>query len=186
MPATTQYSPVALSYARALLDLGREQNAHERIGKDLAAVRQIIESEPQFGQFLRDPAISRDERRTVVDRILRPLVHPLVGNFLLVANEHGRLGFLDQIAAAYKALLDELLGNVEVELTVAHELTPDQLEMVRLRVSDALKKNARIKQNVDDSIIGGMVLKVEDTLIDASVKSQLRAMKKQLLARIPR
>jgi F-type H+-transporting ATPase subunit delta len=186
MPATTKQSPVALSYARALLDLAREQNAHERVGQDLAAIRQLLEADPNLGQFLRDPAIAKDERRTIIDRILRPLVHPLVGNFLLVVNQHGRLGVLDQIAGAYHALLDELLGKVDVEVTVAQQLSPDQLEQVRRRVGDALKKTAVIKQTVDDSIIGGMVLKVQDKLIDASVKSQLQSMRKQLLAKIPR
>ncbi|MDB5304896.1 MAG: synthase subunit delta, partial [Phycisphaerales bacterium] len=73
------------------------------------------------------------------------------------------------------------LGNVEVDVTSAQKLTPDQLEKVRQRVSEALGKNARIRESVDDSILGGLVVQVGDRLIDASVASQLRAMKHQLL-----
>ena len=186
MPATSQHSPLAVSYAQALLDLAREQNVHEPIGQDLAGLRQVIAAEPRLAQFLGDPSIGDEERRGVIDRAIRPKVHPLVANFLGVLSQHRRLGILGEIAGAYQGLLDRMLGKVEVELTVAQQLSPDQLDQVRRRVSDALKKTAVIKQNVDDAIIGGMVLKVEDKLIDASVRTQLQTMKRQLLARRPR
>jgi F-type H+-transporting ATPase subunit delta len=186
MATSQQHSPIAISYAQALLDLAREQNVHEHVAQDLAGLKQVIDGDPRFGQFLRDPSIGDEERRGVIDRTIRPRVNPLVANFLGVLGQHGRLGALDQVAAAYQHLLDEMMGKVEVEVTVAQQLSADQLEQVRKRVSDALRKTAVIKQHVDDSIIGGMVLKVEDKLIDASVRTQLQTMKRQLLARRPR
>ncbi|HEV8291714.1 MAG TPA: F0F1 ATP synthase subunit delta, partial [Tepidisphaeraceae bacterium] len=90
------------------------------------------------------------------------------------------------ITQAYQELLDEQLGKVEVDMTVAHRLEGAALEQVRKRISQALKKDAIVHQYVDDKIIGGMVLRVDDKLIDASVKSQLEAMKRQLLAATPR
>jgi F-type H+-transporting ATPase subunit delta len=186
MPSTSHHSPIALSYARALLELAREQHTHELIAQDLAALRKAIDADPNFRQFLRDPGISKDERRGVFDRALKPHFHPLVTSFLGVVNQHGRSGLLDEIAAAYQALLDQLQGKVEVEVTVAKKLTKEQLEQVRRRLGEALKRTAIVNQRVDDSIIGGLVLKVEDKLIDASVRSQLQAMKKQMLSKRPR
>ena len=183
---TSHHSPVAISYAQALLDLAQQQKVHEQIGQELSGLKQVIDADKGLAQFLRDPSIGADERRGVIDRAIRPKVQPLVANFLGVLSQHRRLGILDQIAAAYQALLDKLLGKVEVEVTVSQQLSADQLEQVRKRVSDALKKTAAIKMTVDDAIIGGMVLKVEDKLIDASVRSQLQAMKRQLLAKRPR
>ena len=119
----------------------------------------------------------------VIDTALRPQVLPLVANFLHVMNGHGRTAILGEVAAAYQFLLDQLLGKVEVDVTVARALSDEQLEQVRQKVGQALNKNAVVRQKVDDSIIGGLVLKVGDKLIDASVRSQLQGIKRQLLER---
>src|SRR5439155_23633582 len=103
-------------------------------------------------------------------------------NFLGVLNEKGRLKLFVQIADAYDALLDEQFGKIEVDVTVAQKLSNDQLEEVRKRVSTALKKDAVVHQYVDESIIGGLILRVQDKLIDASVKTQIAALREQLLS----
>src|SRR3954469_22519559 len=94
----------------------------------------------------------------------------------------GKLAHLDQIADAYDDLLDEQLGKIEVDVTVAQKLTAEQLEQVRQKVSAALNKDAVVHQYVDESIIGGLVLRVQDKLIDASVKTQIHKLREQLLA----
>ena len=87
--------------------------------------------------------------------------------------------------AAYGDLYDERHGKVEVDVIVPQKLTPDELERIRRQVGAALKKDAVVHPYVDESLIGGMVLRVGDRLIDGSVKGQLAAMKKQMLARRP-
>src|SRR5438309_133793 len=82
-------------------------------------------------------------------------------------------------------LLDEKLGTVEVDLTVAQRLTSEQLEQAKQRISQALGRDAVVHQYVDENVLGGVVLRVGDKLIDASVRYQLQAMKEQLLAAAP-
>jgi len=186
MAKTTHASPTAVTYARSLLELAQERNLAQPIGAELASLHELLEANPTFRDFLKDPAIGAEERTGVVDRVLRSRVDPLLSNFLGVLGVHGRLGLLDEIAAAYDQLLDEFLGKVEVSVTVANQLTPAELEQVRQRVGSALKKDAVIEQSVDESIIGGLVLRVGDKLIDASVRSQLETMRRQFLAAAPR
>jgi len=78
-------------------------------------------------------------------------------------------------------LLDRQQGVVEVDVTVAKGLGDDQLEAVRRKVGDSLKRQAVVHQIVDPAIIGGLVLRVQDQLIDGSVRAQLSAMRRQLL-----
>jgi F-type H+-transporting ATPase subunit delta len=186
MPHQTEYSTTALTYARALIDLAKEKTQAEPIGAELNDLKKVIDANPLFKRFLSDPAIGQEERRAVIDKAIRSQVSPLVANFIGVLQAHGRLGLLDQIASAYADLLDELLGKAEVDVTVAQQLSADELEQVRKKVSQAIKKDAIVHQHVDESIIGGLVLRVEDKLIDASVRSQLTSMKKQLLAARPK
>jgi F-type H+-transporting ATPase subunit delta len=172
----------AMPYASALLDLANKQNQAEAIGEELKAIRQIIADNRTFQLYLSDPGISSAERGQMVQKVFGGSASPLMKNFLGVLNEKGRLGALTHIADAYDDLLDEQLGKVEVDVTVAQKLTPEQLEEVRQRVSTALKKDAVVHQYVDESIIGGLIVRVGDKLIDASVKTQLTAMKQQLLS----
>jgi F-type H+-transporting ATPase subunit delta len=186
MASQTHNSPTAVTYARSLLELAQGRQLAEPIGQELASIAEILLENPNFLAFLRDPAIGTEERIRVVDKVLKPQVNPLLANFLGVLGHHNRLGILDQIAQAYSDLLDEMLGKVEVDVTVSQKLSPAELDQVRQKVSTALKKDAVVHQYVDDSIIGGMILRVGDQLIDASVRTQLETMKRQFLASRPR
>lgn len=187
MPSHQQHSsPLATAYAKSLLELALEQNQAEPIGKELADLEKVLESDPAFETFLASPAIGEVERGQVIEKVFRGRVSPLLANFMGVVNRKGRLGLLKQIAASYQTLLEERLGLIEVDVISAQRLTPDQLEEVRRKVSAALKREAIVHQYVDESIIGGLLIRVEDQLLDASVKAQLRAIRRQLLAARPR
>jgi F-type H+-transporting ATPase subunit delta len=179
-------SSVATAYARPLLELANEQNQAEAIGKELSALRELVESNRTFAEFLANPGVSEAERAQLLDRVFKGRASPLLMNFLRVLNTRGRLGMLAQVSEAYDDLLDELFGKIEVDVTVAQRLTPEGMEEVRRSVSQALGKEAVVHQYVDDSIIGGLVLRVQDRLIDASVRSQLRTLKNQMMAARPK
>ena len=154
--------------------------------RDLQALREAIESDPTFKEFLSNPSVSTGDRARVLKSTLEGRASQLLRNFVGVLAANGRLGLLTQAAEAYDGLLGEQLGKVEVDVIVAQRLTPEQLEKVRQKVSTALKKDAVIHQYVDDSIIGGLILRVQDQLIDASVKHQLEALKQKLMSAAPK
>jgi F-type H+-transporting ATPase subunit delta len=187
MTQDKQHSPTAVAYARSLLELANESNQAEAINADLQALREAMDSDPSFAQFFRNPSVSDADRLAVLTKSLSGVGgSQLLSNFLGVLGAHGRLGILAEVAGAYDDLLGDQLGKIEVDVTVAQRLSADQLEQVRQKVSQALKKDAVVHQYVDESIIGGLILRVQDRLIDASVKSQLRAMRDQLLAARPK
>lgn len=183
---TTHHSPTVLSYAESLLELAEEQGQAEAIGEELTAVGGMLEANASFGQFLSDPAIGNAEReRVLTEAFGGGQASPLLWNFLRVLNAKGRLNLLAEVIAAYGDLYDDRHGKVEVDMTVPAKLDADDLEFVQLRISEALKKDAVVHQYVDASLIGGMVLQVGDRLIDGSVKGQLAALRKQIVAAKP-
>jgi F-type H+-transporting ATPase subunit delta len=182
MSKSNPKSSTAVPYAASLLELANERNQAEPVGQELAQIRQIVTGNPSFAAFLADPAIGDKERGEMVSRIFAGSVSPLMNSFLGVLNLKDRLGLLPQISDIYSRLLDEQLGKIDVEVTVAVQLSAEQLEDVRRRIGAALKKDPVVHQHVDDSIIGGLVVRVQDKMIDASVKTQLAAMKQALLA----
>jgi F-type H+-transporting ATPase subunit delta len=181
MPKPRQSNPLALAYARSLLELADERGQLEQVNEQLSSLREIVRENPTFRAYLRDPSIGENERNQLLTRVFSAQLSPLLLNFLKVMSNHGRLGSLEAVADAYDDLLDERLGKIEVDITVAQRLSGEDLELVRRRVSEALKKEAVLHLYVDESIIGGMIVRVQDQLIDSSVRAQLQAMRQRML-----
>lgn len=182
----TQYSPIAMAYAQSLLELANEAKSAEAIEAELGQLRDLIDQNPSFHEVLASPAIGTLEREQLLDKVFRGNMSTLLFNTLGVMNQHGRLGLLDQLADAYSELLDQQLGKIEVDLTVAHPLSKEQFEAARKQISAALGRDAVVHAYVEPEIIGGMILRVGDKLLDASVKYQLASMKERLLSAAPR
>jgi F-type H+-transporting ATPase subunit delta len=179
-------SATATNYARALLELANAQSQADQVRGELAGIREALDADPAFGAFLSNPAISSASRGQTLVRALEGKVSSLVLNFVRLLNEKSRLGIFSEIHDAYDALLDAQQGKVEVEVTVARALDDAELETVRQAVGQALNRHAVVRQSVDESIIGGLVLRVQDKLIDTSVRAQLAAIKTQMLAARPK
>jgi len=177
------HSPIAVTYAEALLDLAGDDA--EIISDELAGLKQVLLAEPMSGPLFGDPAIGQDERSRLLDRVFRGRVTPLLMNFLHVLNAKGRLGFLSSIADAFRELLDHRQGKVEVDVTVAQRLSPEAIGAVGQRISNAIKRQAILHQYVDPAIIGGLILRVGDKLIDGSVRAQLEMLRTDLRAARP-
>jgi F-type H+-transporting ATPase subunit delta len=185
MHKVNHQSPTAIAYAEAMLELANEARSADETGQELRDIRTLVEENDSFAQVLASPAIGAEERGKFLHRIFDGRASMLVMHFLLLANEKARLSLLPSISAAYDNLLERQQGIVEVDVTVAQGLTPQQLDDVRQKVSSTLKREAVVHQYVDPSIIGGVVLRVQDQLIDGSVIAQLSAMRRQLLSAKP-
>lgn len=172
----------AVAYARSILDLANAKGLAEQIGAELTDLRQVMLENRAFAQFLHDPAVGNEQRQAAIRKIFSGRVHPLVMNLLGVMNNKGRLGLLGQVCDAYDDLLEQQLGKIEVDVTVASRLSAEELEQVRQRISNALKRDAVVHQYVDESIIGGIIIRVQDQMIDGSVRKQLETMKRKMLA----
>lgn len=183
MPQLTQPNPVAQAYAKALLELASAQSQDVAVGDELSGISEVLAENKTFGAFLKDPGVSQEERGNLLRRVFGGRVSPLVLNTLLVMNQKGRSAQIGAFLEAYDALLEEKLGKIEVDVTVPQRLSDMELDEVRQLVNRALQKDAVVHQYVDESIIGGLILRVGDRLIDGSVRSQLEQMKAKLSAK---
>lgn len=184
--ASTTHSPAATAYAKSLLDLANAENAAWEVAGELAELRGVLDADPSLDEFFANPSVSPAAREPLLAKAFEGRVRHLVWNFIRLVNQKGRLGLLRQMQEAYAALIDEQFGKIEVEVTTAQPLDEASLEEVRRAVGESLKRDATVKSTVDESIIGGLVVRVKDKLIDASVRAQLAAMKQQMLAARPK
>ncbi len=179
--AVTQNKSTINAYARSMLELANEQKQLEAVAGEISSLRDVIRSNPAFASFLADPSVGADERTRTIEKTFSGKVSPLVMNFLRVLNSRRRAGLLPEIADRFEELLAEQRGIVEVDVTVAQRLSDAELDQVRDRVSQALGKTAVVHQYVDESIIGGLMLRVGDRLIDASARYQLQTLRQRMM-----
>ena len=178
---------VARVYAQSLLELAEAAGGDEKIaetGEQLAAVVEIVHSDPQFAEFLRSPIVKRSSRGDSIRRMLDGQVSDLLLRFLLVLNDKGRLGRLADVSAAFEEILNERFGKVEVDVfTVDGRLDDAQVSLLAGKIRSKLGKEPVFHQYKDPSLIGGLVLRVGDQLIDGSVRGRLRGLRESLLGR---
>lgn len=180
--ATYQDSHSATALATALLELAAERNELDSTAADMKAIGEAIAGTPQLQAFLDSPSIKDQERSDVLERTLLTGASSLVGSFIRLLVSKGQVGELAAVSAAVERLMDVRQGKVEVDVTVARALNDRQLDEVRQRVSAAIQKQAIVKQHVDESILGGIIVRFGDKLIDGSVRSQLKAIEDRMLA----
>jgi F-type H+-transporting ATPase subunit delta len=109
----------------------------------------------------------------IVGRVFENQVSPLILHFLFVLSRRSRVGFLAGIADFYETLADGLKNCRRVEVTLAKSLSEGRLEELRLKIKDAIRSEVKLKVNIDPEILGGIVLRQGDIMIDNSVRTVL-------------
>ncbi len=174
-------SPAAQAYASALLALADERNVTPQVAQEMQAVGEVMSQTPHLAQFFSDPKVSQEAKDQLLGRAFGSRFQPLTFNTIRLLSSKDQLALLPEVAQAFEDLLDERLGKVEVDITVAKRLLPPDLEQVRVSLQRSLGKDPVIHQYVDESIIGGIIVKIGDRLIDGSVRAQLDALRNKLL-----
>lgn len=172
---------VARRYADALIEISEDSEA---ILADLKGFDALLDSgEGQLRAALCTPVFSRDERAGILDALLPKLkLNPLTANFLQVLNAKGRLVLFSDIAKAYSELADERAGRLSVRVVTARKMTKAiELDVVKA-LSQSTGKEVVLQPEVDESLLGGMVVHVGGKVYDSSIKTRLQNVKRTLLA----
>jgi len=175
-------SSIARRYARALFDLAVEEGRFEETGKELAAIRAGLESDPTLDAALRSPS-TREQRQGLAEALIAALKPSVsLANTLRLLADRGRLAELPTIEAVYRTFADEKAGRVRARVTSAVVLTDDAAAKLRVALSAATKREVVLERAVDPAILGGVVAQVGSQLFDGSIKNQLSQLKRQLKA----
>lgn len=175
---------VARVYAQSLLALAEEAGNADEIQTELAALAGEVAQSDELAAFLGSPLVGESERAEALETIFRGRLSDLLLDTLQVMNEKGRLGLVRALDAALQEELDRLRGRVDVEVTTAVSLSDELRDRLRSVVAERTGKHPRLTESVDPEILGGMVLRIADRKIDASVASELRRLDQRLKDRM--
>jgi F-type H+-transporting ATPase subunit delta len=170
---------VARVYARALFEAAADVNAVEAVRADLDGFTRAVASSPALQKVLADPQVDASAKQRVVAEIARA-GQPLVANTLQLLLERGRMAVLPELNEAYGGLAAEAAGLVKVDVTSAVELGTEASERIVARVEAVTGRRVELTQRVDPEIIGGLVLRVGDVIVDSSLKARIRQLRRRL------
>jgi len=171
-------APTARRYAQALFALADEKNASEAWLDELREVKMALD-DPTVALYLTTPRVPAEEKLAVVTRLCEgrdPMIRNLLG---LLASRQGT-PLLGAVVAEYESLLNVRLGRVQAEVTTAAPISAEQQQRLRDSLGASLQKTVVLDPREDPEIIGGLVVRVGDQIIDGSVRSKLVALKQRL------
>lgn len=183
-PEVGKEAQLGLIYAKALLAVTEREGVSELAVEELTSVaKDVFPKVPSLKLALSSPRVPLAEKENVLNKAFGGKMTPSLLTFLKVVARHGRLAYVADIARASVKLLDKLRNRLEVIVRVATPLSSEDLALLQSRLSAKLKADVRIVVEIRPELIGGIVIKVGDTLYDASVTSQLARMRTETIAK---
>lgn len=173
------------TYASALFSASAERSSVDASFQGLTKVSDLIKNDAKIADFLHNPALSKDDRKTVVDTIAESLsLDKTIHNFLQVLSENNRLAEFNGIYSNFGKLFDAYQGVVEARITSAKPLDNKSLR----RLQSALQKSSfvgdnktlKVSQEVSPDILGGLIVEVGDKTLDLSIASKVSKLNQAL------
>lgn len=172
---------VAGRYAEALYEIAVEKNMVDKLEEELRAVVNLLEEEPGLKKVLFHPRITAAEKKDVLKALLEDRISPVAMNFLCLVIDRQRETYLADIVEVFVDYANKARNIADVEVTSAVELGKDERKRLVKALGKMTGKEVRVNYSVDPSLIGGVVVRIGDKVIDGSIKTRLESMKEHLL-----
>lgn len=174
---------VARIYARSAFALAERQGAEASLQEELEELVKQLDREPALENFLVSPLVEAGERQRVLDRLFKDRMSETLLNTLQVMNRKGRSGLVRALAEAYRQEFEERTGRITVSVRTAVALSDALRRSLLETTSRFTGRQASLREIVDESLIGGMILLVGDRKIDSSIAKELRQLEERFLDR---
>lgn len=170
-------SGIAARYAAAVFDLAKEAGTLKALEADTDALSDALNASADLKAMIASPVVSREDQAKAMGAIAAKLkVSDMVANTLQLMASKRRLFVLPQLLADLSARIAEEKGEVTAEVTSAAKLSADQAKKLAATLKARVGKDVKLKTAVDETLIGGLVVKLGSTMIDTSVKAKLAAL----------
>jgi len=168
----------AIRYAKAVLSLASDQNAAEAVNNDMKLIASAVAENIDLSDMLSSSVIKSEAKKSALLAVFPNLNAVSTGLFdLLISNK--RVNILNDIAIKYSVLFDELNGKEVAQVTTAIPMTDDLEMKVLVKVKELTNKAVELENIVDESILGGFILRVGDKQYNASVSNKLNKLKRE-------
>lgn len=168
----------AIRYAKAVLGLAKDQNTVETVNNDMELITNTFAKSKDLSDMLQSPILRSELKKTTLLEVFKDLNLITVGLIdTLISNK--RINILSDVASAYNHLYDQFRGREVATVITAIPLTDDLKSKVLAKAKELTGKDVSIKNIVDESIIGGFILRIGDIQYNASIANQLNKLKRE-------
>jgi len=165
-------------YATALFELAEGANGLDAAASDLATVSALIKESDDLRRLVTSPVFGIDEQARAFAAILeRAGIKGLVANFINLVIRNRRLFALPDMIAGFDALMAVKRGELTADVSSAHALSDAQIQSLKASLKTATGRDVQINAHVDNTLLGGLVVKVGSRMIDSSLKTKLNSLK---------
>ncbi len=175
----------ARHYAQAIFELAEQEQSFAKWQERLSRLRKLLEGS-ELGAALRSPEFSASQRRELAQAVLArdPEIDKEAANLLRLLLDSRRTSMLAAIQAGYQQLLDRRDGRVAARISTAVEVSPEELAKFSKELSQRLGVDVNFEAQVDPSLLGGAVVRVGDRVFDASLKTRLQQLRREMLTEV--
>lgn len=166
---------VANRYASALFEAGIDLEKIKQFNEELDFLQTVFSGEEKLLQILHHPKISRSEKRDLIDSLFKERLSEEIINFLYILIDKRREGYILEIVEEYRSLFNDHENIIKVVAVTAVPMEDKAKDKLSLVLKEKLKKTIELTNEIDKKLIGGVLLKVENKLIDGTVKGQLES-----------
>ena len=173
---------LATGYAQALFEVAEKRGGADDVEKDLDGIKDLLETNRKFRDILYHPSITRTEKKGLIDKIIAPQCSSKwVKNLLYILVDKRRERMLDFLPDVFKGVARRIRGVISVKVQTVFPLTESRLDKLKGNLEKLTKKKVELETEINKEIIGGMVIRIENKIIDGSVVNHLKNLKKNLL-----
>ncbi len=172
---------LARRYARALFELAKEKNILESIYAEINAFKKLLDETPELAHFFLSPEIGRQGKIEFIEKKFQDQFSALFINFLFVLIRKGRQGIFPEIVSEFGRLYDKYHNRIRASAVTVRPLKKEELEQLKQQLVKQYQATFDIENFVDPDILGGLILKIDGRVIDASLRNQLEKLRENLL-----
>ena len=168
----------AIRYAKALLSLASDQNSAEAVNKDMKLIAEIISDNKELSDMLLSPVVSSSDKKAVVLEVFKTS-NKLTISLVDTLVDNNRINILGYVASKYNDLFEASKGVQIATVTTAVALSADLKKQVLAKAKELTGKKVEVENIIDESILGGFILRIGDVQYNASVANQLNKLKQE-------
>jgi len=171
---------IEATYGKAIYGAAKDENKIELILEEMKAVKEIFETEPDFYEFVNSPILSKIRKKEAIENIFKGRISDEVLHFLYILIDKRRTKNFGKIVDQYQNIVNDTAGISSGEIYSVEVLTEDQLRAFEEKTGSLLRKNVKLENKIDASLLGGVKVLIEGKIIDASIKKRLYSIREAM------
>ena len=173
-----QSQKISKNYAQALFELSHE----ETFLYEIKTINESLDKVPNSWGFFNSPGISKDEKKELLKKLFSGRINEKILNFLFLLIDNKRFSLLPEIQNQFSKLVNKSRGTIVAEIYSTVDIDTNTLEKLKQSIANTIGHNEKVEveSSIEDSLIGGIKVKINDLVYDGSIKGRLEALKQKL------